>query len=92
MQHLLQEHQFRAAKRQLAGQKLVQHDAEAVNIAPAVGLVAVAGSLLGAHVRRRAEHVAVDGHGGLDSLAQGQAEIQNEGREARAKGRIEGRG
>ena len=49
-----------AAERQLAGQQLVEDHAQAVDVAAAVDPVALAAGLLGAHVGRRAEHLAVD--------------------------------
>ena len=58
----------RAGERRLAGEHLVQHAAEAVEVAPPVDRRVAAG-LLGAHVGRRA-----DGEAGLgEPLAAGRA-------------------
>ena len=75
LQHLQQQHPPVAAERQLAGQQLVEDDAEAVDVAAGVDPVRLAAGLLGAHVGRRAQHLAVEGHRRLVGLALGQAEV-----------------
>ena len=75
VQHLVQQHPRRAAERQLAGQQLVEDHAQAVDVAAAVDAVRLAPGLLGAHVGRRAQHLAVDRHRDLARLALGQAEV-----------------
>ena len=45
----------------LAGQTVVEDDAQLIDVAAAVHLVAFATRLLGAHVGRRAQHLAVQG-------------------------------
>ncbi len=49
--------------------------AQAVDVAAAVDLVALAAGLLRAHVGRRAQHLAVQRHGDLARVPLGQAEI-----------------
>jgi hypothetical protein len=77
VQDLVQEHPLRAAERQLASQQLVQHHPQAVHVGPAVHLVRVAAGLLRAHVRRGAQHLALDGHRDLAGVALGQAEVHH---------------
>ena len=62
MQQLVNEHHLRSAKRQLAAQKLVEHDAQAVDIATAVDVMHLSSGLLGTHVRGSAHDLAVDRH------------------------------
>ena len=61
--------------RSSAAEQLVEDDAEAVDVAPLVGLPAQADGLLGAHVGRRADDHAVAGEVGLDVGPTRQAEI-----------------
>ncbi len=75
--YLHHEHPRIAAERKLAGEQLEEDHAEAVNIASAVGLVAFAARLLGGHVRRSAEHAAVDRERELAGVALGQAKIHD---------------
>ena len=79
LQHLQDQHPPIAAERALAGQELVENDPEAVDVAPGVDPVRLAARLLGRHVGRRAQHLAVLGHDGLVGLALGQAEVHQVG-------------
>ena len=60
------------------GEQLVQHDAQAIDVAAAVNAVGRT-ELLGAHVGERAEHLAVERHRGLAGFALGQAEVHDPG-------------
>ena len=60
--HLVNQHPRVAAKREFARQQLKQDDAQRIHVAAAVGGVGFAVGLLGGHVGRRAEDVAVDRH------------------------------
>ena len=75
LQHLQQEHAAVAAERPLAGEQLVEDDAEAVDVAAGVDRVRLAAGLLGRHVGRRAEHLAVGRHRRVVGVALGQAEV-----------------
>ena len=75
MQHLVQEHPLAAPERQLAGQQLVEDHPQAVHVAAAVDLVRLAAGLLGAHVGRRAQHLAIERHRDLARVPLGQAEV-----------------
>ena len=75
LEDLEDQHPPVAAERAFAGQQLVEDDARAVDIAPGVDPVRLAARLLGRHVGRRAQHLAVLGHDGLLGLALGQAEV-----------------
>jgi len=61
----------------LAGDQLVQDDAEAVDIGPAIDLVRLATRLLGRQVGGRVDGLAVKRHRGLIRVALGQAEVGN---------------
>ncbi len=78
MDHLMQEHGPRAAKRQFAAKQLVKDDAQAVDVAAAVRPVASARRLFGAHVCRRAEELAINRKDCLGLLPKGQPEIDNQ--------------
>ena len=64
-----------AAERPLAGQQLVEDDAEAVDVAAAIDPARLAPRLLGRHVGRRAQDLALLGHRDLFRLPLGQAEV-----------------
>ena len=71
----MQEHPRVAAERQLPGQHLVEDDPQAVDVATAIDLVGLAPRLLGAHVGRRAQHLAVERHRDLARFTLGQPEV-----------------
>ncbi len=75
VQHLEQQHLSVAAERPLPGQQLVEDDPQAVDVGPAVGLVRFAARLLGRHVGRRAQELAVHGHRRFVGVVLGQAEV-----------------
>jgi hypothetical protein len=75
VQRLVQEHAEGPAKREFAGEHLVEDDAKAVDVEATVHLVGLAAGLLRANVRRRAQDLAVEGHGDLADVALGQAEV-----------------
>jgi translation elongation factor EF-G len=77
LKHLDDEHALVAAERQLAGDEFVEHDAEAVDVTARIDVVPFAAGLLGRHVGRRAQHLAVARHGDLARVALGQAEIHD---------------
>ena len=75
VQYLVQQHPRRAAERQLAREQLIENHSQAVDVRAAVDAVRLALGLLRAHVRRRAEDLAVDGHRYVCGLPLGQAEV-----------------
>ena len=76
---LLDQHGLVAAERPIAGQELVEHDAQTVDVAASVDAVALAAGLLGAHVGRRSQQLADPGHGDLIAVSLGQSEIHHVG-------------
>ena len=90
VQELMDDHHPGAAKRQLAAQELVEHDAQAVDVAAAVDVMRPAGGLLGAHVRRRADDLAVDRHHRIGLRADGQPEIDHDRPAQQARARLPG--
>src|SRR5205085_10744557 len=59
LQHLERQSVGGTFKRQSPREQLVQDHAEAVNVAPGIGLVTSAGGLLRGHVGQSAEHAAL---------------------------------
>ena len=89
MQELLHQHQLGAAKRQLAAQQLIEHDPQAVDVAPPVGLTAVAPlGLLRAHVRRSPDDLAIQGHDDVGLGPNGQAEVDHDRLAQPGQGRL----
>ena len=78
VQELVDDHHPGPAERQLAAQELVEHDPQAVDVAAAVDMMGLAGGLLGTHVRRRADDLAVHRHDGVGLGANGQPEIDQD--------------
>jgi hypothetical protein len=68
-----------APERALAGKQFVEDHAEAIDIGPPVDLIRFTPCLLGRHVGRRPEDLAVQGHGGVVRFALGQAEVHQIG-------------
>ena len=68
-----------SAEGQHARQQLVENDAEAVDVAAAVDLVGLAPGLLGTHVGRRPQKLAVHRQGALAGIPGGQAEVGDAG-------------
>ena len=66
-----------ADKGRLPGQQLVEHHAQAIDIATAIDRVAFSGGLFRAHVGRRADDLALCCHDDLCLIAQGQPEIHD---------------
>ena len=54
---------------------LIEDHSQTIDVAAAVHLVGFAGGLLGTHVGRRAQDLAVHGHGDLAGVALRQAEV-----------------
>jgi hypothetical protein len=75
LENLEQEHPAIAAERPLPRQQLIKDDPEAVQVGARVHLMRLPPRLLRRHVRRRAQHLAVEGHGNLFGLALCQAEV-----------------
>jgi choline dehydrogenase-like flavoprotein len=74
-QHLQQQQPALAREGADAGEHLVEHDAEAVDVGAGIDAAAVAPGLLRAHVRRRAEYLAGLRQRGVASHVAGQAEV-----------------
>ena len=71
----MHEHPRVAAERQLAGEQLEQNHAQRIDVAAAIGRVGFALGLLGRHVGRRAQDLAVHRDGHFADFAAGQAEV-----------------
>src|SRR5262249_412938 len=80
VQYVVEQHPSVAFERQLAGQDLVKDHTQAIHIAAAVDFMTFAARLLGAHVGRRAENLALNRQRGFAALALGEAEVHNLGK------------
>jgi hypothetical protein len=77
--HAPQRDSTRVVDRPAAAEELVKDDSEAVDVAPLVDQMALAGGLLGAHIGGGSQDHALAGERRVDRSAPGEAKVRQSG-------------